>query len=128
MLTGQGDEAVAVAAMKIGASDYLNKNDLSAETLDLAIRTAIEKAERHSRRVESRARLQKEYLNEKERRLELEASLQIAGDIQQNLLPSGPPHLPGFDVAGVCLPSDATGGRFLRLPLRARGNFGDRRG
>jgi sigma-B regulation protein RsbU (phosphoserine phosphatase) len=124
MLTGQGDEAVAVAAMKTGASDYLNKNDLSAETLDLAIRTAIEKAERHRRQVESRARLQKEYLTEKERRLELEASLQIAGDIQQNLLPSGPPQLAGFDVAGVCLPADATGGDFFDYLFGPEGTLG----
>jgi phosphoserine phosphatase RsbU/P len=113
MLTGQGDELVAVAAMKSGAFDYLSKNDLSAEMLELSIRTAIEKAERHQRQVESRARLQKEYLSEKERRQQLEASLQIAGDIQQNLLPSTSPQVKGFDIAGVCVPSEATGGDFF---------------
>ena len=66
MLTGAGDEAVAVAAMKAGALDYLSKNDFSADSLDLAIRGSIEKADRHRRQVESRARLQKEYRYEKE--------------------------------------------------------------
>jgi sigma-B regulation protein RsbU (phosphoserine phosphatase) len=113
MLTGQGDEAVAVAAMKAGALDYLSKNDFSADSLDLAIRGSIAKSDRHRRQLESRERLQKEYRYEKERRLELEDSLQVARDIQQNLLPSAPPAVPGFDIAGVCLPAEATGGDFF---------------
>jgi sigma-B regulation protein RsbU (phosphoserine phosphatase) len=113
MLTGQGDEAVAVAAMKAGALDYVSKNDFSADSLDLAIRGSIEKSDRHRRQVASRERLQKEYRYEKERRLELEGALQVAGDIQQNLLPSAPPALAGFDIAGVCLPAEATGGDFF---------------
>jgi signal transduction histidine kinase len=40
-LTGQGDEEVAVAAMKAGASDYLNKSALSPDRLGRSIRYAI---------------------------------------------------------------------------------------
>jgi signal transduction histidine kinase len=40
-LTGQGDEEVAVALMKAGAADYLNKNALSAERLERSLRYAI---------------------------------------------------------------------------------------
>lgn len=43
MLTGQGNEAVAVEAMKKGAQDYLTKGKISAETLRLAIDNALEK-------------------------------------------------------------------------------------
>jgi serine phosphatase RsbU (regulator of sigma subunit) len=113
MLTGAGDESVAVAAMKAGAIDYLSKNDFSADSLDLAIRASIEKADRHRRQLESRERLQKEYRQEKERRLELEGELQIARDIQQNLLPSAHPDVQGLDIAGVCIPVEATSGDFF---------------
>jgi serine phosphatase RsbU (regulator of sigma subunit) len=62
---------------------------------------------------ESRQRLRDEYRQEKERRLDLEASLQVARDIQQNLIPSGPPNLDGFDICGVYLPAEMTGGDFF---------------
>ena len=42
-LTGQGNEAVAVEAMKRGAQDYLSKADLTPEALRMAIDNAIEK-------------------------------------------------------------------------------------
>jgi PAS domain S-box-containing protein len=41
MLTGQGDETIAVQAMKLGAQDYLVKRDLTPELLQLSIRNAI---------------------------------------------------------------------------------------
>jgi PAS domain S-box-containing protein len=40
MLTGQGDEAIAVDAMKAGATDYIAKSGLTPEILDAAIRHA----------------------------------------------------------------------------------------
>lgn len=42
MLTGQGNEAVAVQAIKAGAQNYLTKSDLSPNGLHLAINSAIE--------------------------------------------------------------------------------------
>ena len=42
MMTGQGDERLAVQAMKLGASDYLVKDDITASTLCHYIETAIE--------------------------------------------------------------------------------------
>lgn len=41
VLTGQGDEAIAVQAMKQGVQDYLVKGHLKAEVLQLAVRNAI---------------------------------------------------------------------------------------
>jgi signal transduction histidine kinase len=43
MLTGQGNESVAVEAMKRGAQDYLTKGVLTSESLGRAIENAIEK-------------------------------------------------------------------------------------
>ncbi|MDF1759457.1 MAG: EAL domain-containing protein [Coxiellaceae bacterium] len=44
MVTGQGNEKVAVEAMKLGASDYLVKADLSIETVSRIVLSAIEKS------------------------------------------------------------------------------------
>jgi len=41
VLTGQGDEQIAVDLMKAGASDYLAKSRLSTDTLTRLIRNAI---------------------------------------------------------------------------------------
>ncbi|MGL5872822.1 MAG: ATP-binding protein [Xenococcaceae cyanobacterium] len=43
MLTGYGDEKIAVQAMKRGVYDYLIKKHLKADILQLAVRNAIEK-------------------------------------------------------------------------------------
>lgn len=44
MLTAFGDEAIAVQAMKTGAQDYLAKNHLKPDILQLAVRSAIERS------------------------------------------------------------------------------------
>jgi PAS domain S-box-containing protein len=41
MLTGQGNENIAVSAIKLGAQDYLVKRDLTPELLQLTVRKAI---------------------------------------------------------------------------------------
>ncbi len=43
MLTGQGNEAIAVQAMKSGASDYLVKGNTTAESLRVAIHNVVER-------------------------------------------------------------------------------------
>jgi len=44
LMTGQGDHEIDMAAMKIGASDYLPKDHIDARTLDRCIRYALERA------------------------------------------------------------------------------------
>ncbi len=44
MLTGQGNETLAVQAMKLGVQDYLVKHDLTPALLQLTMRTAIDNA------------------------------------------------------------------------------------
>jgi two-component system sensor histidine kinase/response regulator len=45
LLTGQGDRRIDLEAMNIGASDYVNKGELSAVLLERAIRYAIDRAQ-----------------------------------------------------------------------------------
>ena len=47
-----------------------------------------------------------------EERQEMKASLLLARQIQQHLLPDGPPAVPGFDMAGRTIPCDETGGDY----------------
>ncbi|HID38186.1 MAG TPA: HAMP domain-containing protein, partial [Calditrichaeota bacterium] len=42
----------------------------------------------------------------------MQQSLVLAGAIQQRLLPKDVPHIPGFDIAGLCRFSDETGGDY----------------
>lgn len=50
LLTGQGDEATAVDAMKSGASDYLSKASLSGKTLSHSINQALKLHEEENQR------------------------------------------------------------------------------
>lgn len=49
-------------------------------------------------------------LRERER---LRKSLTLAGAVQQSLLPSKPPAVPGLDIAGASIPCDETGGDYF---------------
>jgi len=50
LLTGQGDQELAVEAMKAGASDYISKNNLSVDVLGKAIRHSISLHEEEDQR------------------------------------------------------------------------------
>ncbi len=43
MLTGQGNESIAVECLKMGAADYLRKGDLSEESINRTVHNAVEK-------------------------------------------------------------------------------------
>ena len=58
MLTGQGNEAVAVAAMKSGVQDYLVKGGMTPENLRLAIHNTLEREQLKRQLEEQEERLQ----------------------------------------------------------------------
>jgi serine phosphatase RsbU (regulator of sigma subunit) len=71
MLTGQGNEQIAVEAMKRGAYDYLRKDQLTATALQCAVMNVLE-----------RRRLEKS----------IESDLRMARELQQAFLPQSFPH------------------------------------
>ena len=72
VLTGQGNEQTAVELMKAGASDYLPKNKLSAETIARLIRSAMRvyRAERTLEETNRRLREKNQLLEQKNQELE----------------------------------------------------------
>src|SRR5579859_1833203 len=78
MLTGMGDERIAVEAMKRGAHDYLKKDQMNTADLARAIMTAL-----------GRKRLETEL--EAQRRI-ADRDLRMARELQQAFLPQSFPH------------------------------------
>lgn len=72
VLTGQGDEQTAVALMKAGASDYLPKSKLSAETIARLMRGSMRvyEAERIAEYANSNLKEKNQLLERKNRELE----------------------------------------------------------
>jgi signal transduction histidine kinase len=72
VLTGQGDEQVAVEMMKAGASDYLSKSKVSPETLSQTLRNAIRihQAEMEAEKANQRLRESNELLIQQNKELE----------------------------------------------------------
>lgn len=124
VLTGHATVDVAVKALQLGAFDFLTKPLGSMTGLRNSVRNAID----HRRLVLERDRLHDE-LQKTNRQLrehvdQLEAACQLLSDqadtiradlrraalIQQALLPSGAPLLPGFSVNSLYRPSQHVGG------------------
>lgn len=87
MLTGAGNEQVAVEAMKLGASDYMVKTALNLPALRRAIRGALERQRLEEQLAKSTAELRRHHA-------QLEADLSMAREVQQALLPQYYPTFP----------------------------------
>jgi signal transduction histidine kinase/DNA-binding response OmpR family regulator len=81
MLTGQGDERVAVALMKAGAADYLPKDGITPERLAASLRYAVE-----LKRAEAETQAAQEALRESAERTRFlaEASRVLADSLDMN--------------------------------------------
>lgn len=119
MLTGMGNEAVAVEAMKSGAKDYLPKDCLDVPSLIRAITSALER-----KRLEQQVARYTEELREKN--AQVEADLNMAREIQHAFLPAQYPTFPSSAMAKESalhfhhryLPTGAVGGDFFDvLPI-----------
>ena len=114
MLTGMGNEAVAVEAMKAGAKDYLAKDHLDVPSLMRAITSALER-----KRLEAQVARYTQELREKNE--QMRSDLLIAGEIQQALLPLQFPTFPrgvkeedsALQFVRRYLPTGSVGGDFF---------------
>jgi sigma-B regulation protein RsbU (phosphoserine phosphatase) len=114
MLTGMGNESVAVEAMKRGAKDYLPKDSLDVPSLMRAIGSALER-----KHLEQQVAQYTEELREKN--AQVEADLNMAREIQEAFLPERYPTFPKGALAKESalhfyhryLPTGAVGGDFF---------------
>ncbi|MCU0551202.1 MAG: response regulator [Leptolyngbya sp. Prado105] len=79
MVTGEGDETIAVQAIKLGAEDYLVKRHLTPELLQLAMRNAIENAQLRLQLAQSEARYREKARRLLESEARLKMGVQVAG-------------------------------------------------
>ncbi len=119
VLTGMGNEAVAVEAMKCGAKDYLPKDSLDAPSLMRAITSALER-----KRLEEQVARYTDELREKN--TQMETDLNLAREIQLAFLPQQYPTFPRDAIAPESAlhfdhryhPTSAVGGDFFNvLPI-----------
>jgi serine phosphatase RsbU (regulator of sigma subunit) len=106
VVSGAIGEEEAVSFLKSGAHDFVRKDNFAR------LVPAIERELRDS--AERRARKEaEELLRQSEmRRLQLQAELNCAAEVQRNFLPKDPPVLPGFEIAALCQPARQVGGDF----------------
>jgi sigma-B regulation protein RsbU (phosphoserine phosphatase) len=116
MLTGSGNERVAVEAMKRGAKDYLVKAGVHLPELRRAIVSALERRRLEDRLAESTAELRR-------KNAQLEADLAMACRVQRALLPVQYPTVPAGvpperSMLRFChrwIPSSAVAGDFFAV-------------
>lgn len=101
-LTGQGDQEIAVEAMKAGATDYRTKGSLTAESLFQSIRFAIQLRKEEERRQQAEEQL-KNYNEELTRaNSDLQVSMKKLQSAQDQILRSEKLASIGRLAAGVC--------------------------
>ena len=103
---------VGLDDQKVGVLQAVNVPDdaLSGEPVDLAEALAAQVAVSLQR-----AKLLAHYAE----KIRMERAMAIAREVQQGLLPDGPPRVDGYDVAGFSRPADLTGGDaydFIEMP------------
>jgi PAS domain S-box-containing protein len=63
-------------------------------------------------------------VTERRVREQLERELQVAHDMQMDLLPENPPEVPGVGLSGICLPANHVGGDYYQYVPMADGRLG----
>lgn len=102
LFTGQGDQEVAVEAMKAGATDYLTKGKLSIESVTQSIRYAMGLRKEADLRKQTEEKLKKSHTDLTLAHKKLQASMEKLKTAQNQILRSEKLAGIGRMVAGVC--------------------------
>jgi len=109
IMTAHGTIQRAVQAMKGGATDFLLK-PIDPEDVERVIRRALE----HARLRRENLRLQQALREAQDQLLlEMQRELRIAHEMQMGLMPQESPAIPGFEIAGMCVPANEVGGDYF---------------
>jgi len=102
LLTGMGDQEVAVEAMKAGANDYLSKEKLSRDSLLHSIRYCLDFAEEAKKRKQIEEKLHHSHQELIEAHKETQESLKKLQNAQNQILISEKLAGVGRLAAGIC--------------------------
>ncbi len=102
VLTGQGDQEIAVEAMKSGAIDYLTKGKLTSESITKSIRHAIQLHREAERRKHTEEMLKKSHQELTVAHRELQATLDNLTTAKNQILRSEKLAGIGRLAAGIC--------------------------
>jgi len=102
VLTGQGDQEIAVEAMKSGATDYLTKSNLTSESLTKSIMYALQLYQEAERRKHTEEMLKKSHQDLTVAHQELQASLNKLTTAKNQILRSEKLAGVGRLAAGIC--------------------------
>ena len=102
LFTGQGDQEVAVEAMKAGATDYITKGKLSIKSVTQSIRYAMGLRKEATLRKQTEEKLKESHINLTFAHKELQASMKKLKTAQNQILRSEKLAGIGRMVAGVC--------------------------
>ncbi|TDT67859.1 sigma-B regulation protein RsbU (phosphoserine phosphatase) [Hypnocyclicus thermotrophus] len=118
MLTTETDVNLAVSAMRLGASDFLNKPFKKEELIHILKKVVKEnKLMKENERLFQELQIREKELKKKNNQLfklysELEEELKLASEIQKKLLPQSYPDIAGYNFAVKYKPSQDIGGDF----------------
>jgi sigma-B regulation protein RsbU (phosphoserine phosphatase) len=118
MLTTETDVNLAVKAIRLGASDFLNKPFKKEELIHILKKVDKEsKLLKENQRLFHELQIREKELEKKNKQLyklysELEDELKMASEIQSNLLPQEYPALSGYKFSVKYKPSQDIGGDF----------------
>ena len=101
-LTSQGDQEIAVEAMKSGATDYRTKGNLTSESLFQSIRFAIQLRKEEERRQQAEEQLKKYNQELTRANSDLQISMKKLQNAQDQILRSEKLASIGRLAAGVC--------------------------
>ncbi len=96
-----------------GAMQKVSKGDLNATIPRVRTYDEFELLVQNFNRMLAGLREREQLLQERARFIETHMQLRVARDIQRSLLPSGPPGVAGFDVAGLSHPAEEVGGDYF---------------
>lgn len=106
VVSGAIGEEEAVTLLKSGAHDFVKKDNFAR------LVPAIEREMRDSADRKARKKAEDQLRQSEMRRFQLQTELNLAAEMQRNLLPTNPPVLHGFEIAAACLPAHQVGGDF----------------
>lgn len=128
MLTTETDVNLAVKAIRLGASDFLNKPFKKDELIHILKKVDKEnKLIKENKKLFEQLKIREKELKRKNEQLyklysNLEDELKMASEIQKNILPQEYPKLEGFDFAVKYKPSQDIGGDFYDFIELPNGN------